>query len=105
MGGAHIRVWRGEPGRLTVVISDPGAGKYEEAFAWLRTEYPHDTVELFHHHPGDWIAMAFYAALTVAEDGSVTKTRISGDALAQRLVPSLCATEDPEDNSGGYGGP
>lgn len=81
-----------------------GACKYEEAFARLRTEYPHDTVELFHHHPGDWIDMAVYAALTVA-DGSVTQTRIFGDTLAQRLGPSLYATEDLEDKSSGYGGP
>jgi hypothetical protein len=108
LGGVHIRVWRREPGRLTAVISGPGAMTregYEEAFARLRTEYPHDTVDLFHHYPGDWIDMAFYAALTQAEDGSVTRTQIIGDTLAQRLGPSLYATEDPEDESVGWGGP
>ncbi|GGW69867.1 hypothetical protein [Streptomyces xantholiticus] len=105
MGSVHIRVRQWEPGRLTAVISGPGAWKYEEVFAWLRTEYPHDAVELFHHHPGDWMDMAFYAALTVADEGSVTRTRIFGDTLAQRLGPSLYAMEDPEDESGGYGGP
>jgi hypothetical protein len=105
MGSAHLRVWRWEPGRLTAVISGPGAWKCEEAFAQLRTEYPHDTVELFHHHPGDWIERAFYAALTVADDGSLARARVFGDTLAQRLGPSLYATEDPEDTSGGYGGP
>ncbi|MFF4779736.1 MULTISPECIES: hypothetical protein [Streptomyces] len=107
-GRVHIRVWRWGPGRLTAVISGPGAmtsGAYEEAFALLSSEYPHDTVEVFHHHPGDWIDMAFYAALTVVGDGSVTGTRIFGDALAQRLGPLLYATEDPEDTSAGYGGP
>lgn len=108
LGRVHIRVWQWEPGRLAAVISGPGArtrGAYEKAFARLRTEYPHATVELYHHHPGDWIEMGFYAALTVDVDGSVTRTRIFGDTLAQRLGPSLYATEDPEDLSGGYGGP
>ncbi|WP_055712301.1 hypothetical protein [Streptomyces torulosus] len=108
LNSVHIRVWRWDSGRLTAVISGPGArtkGGYEEAFALLRTDYPHDTVDLFHHHPGDWIDMAFYAALTQADDGSVTRTQIPGDTLAQRLGPSLYATEDPEDESAGWGGP
>jgi hypothetical protein len=35
----------------------------------------------------------------------VSVTRIFGNELARRLRPSLCATEDPEDETGGYGGP
>ncbi|MFF9623718.1 hypothetical protein [Streptomyces griseosporeus] len=108
VGGVHLRVWRGEAGRLTAVISGPGARTtrgVEEAFARLRAEYPHTTVELFHHHPGDWIDLAFYAELAMDADGGVTRTRIVGDVLAQRLGPSLYATEDPEDETAGYGGP
>ncbi|MGW1068929.1 hypothetical protein ACWD4F_30970 [Streptomyces aureus] len=108
LGRVHLRVWRCESCRLAAVISGPGAwtgGGHQEAFAQLRTEYPHDTVDLFHHHPGDWIGLPFYASLTEAGDGSVTQTHIPGDTLAQRLGPSLYATEDPEDESVGWGGP
>ncbi|GHF38681.1 hypothetical protein [Streptomyces griseosporeus] len=108
MGSVHLRVWQWEAGRLTAVISGPGAMRaegVEEAFARLRAEYPQATVELFHHHPGDWIDMAFYAELAREADGSVTRTQVFGNELARRLGPSLYATEDPEDETGGYGGP
>ncbi|MEU0333884.1 hypothetical protein [Streptomyces sp. NPDC006193] len=103
--GTHLRVWRRGPGRVAAVISGPGAWAYEEAVARLRDEYPHDAVELYHHHPGDWTTAAFYARLTVADDGAVTRTRLFGDELARRLGPSLYATEDVEDETAGYGGP
>ncbi|MEU0005962.1 hypothetical protein ABZ079_17240 [Streptomyces sp. NPDC006314] len=105
VNGAHLRVWRHQPGRLTAVISGLGAWTDADAVARLRAEYPGDTVEVFHHHPGDWITMAFYAALRAADDGSVARSRLFGDELAARLGPSLYVTEDPEDESGGYGGP
>lgn len=49
--------------------------------------------------------LAFYAALTPGDDGRPATTRTSGETLAARPGPTLYATEDPEDDSPGYGGP
>lgn len=70
----------------------------------LRAEYPDDTVDFFLHRPTDWGSLGYYAELTSGDDGTVTRTVIAGDSLAARLGPALYETEDPDDESTGWGG-
>lgn len=51
------------------------------------------------------VGVAFAAQLTPTADGPVTRTDIAGDMLASRLGPTFYATEDPDDESTGWGGP
>lgn len=104
-GYAHVRVWRPAPDQVTVVISGGGGGgTLEQLLPLLCDEYPNDTVEFFFHVPSDWAALGYYAALTVGSDGTVVQTRMAGDTLAARLGPTFYATEDPEDETTGWGG-
>jgi hypothetical protein len=45
-----------------------------------------------------------HAQLTSGDDGTVTRTSIAGDTLAERPGPTLYATEYPDDHSTGWGG-
>ncbi|WP_405652843.1 hypothetical protein [Streptomyces sp. NBC_00019] len=104
-GYAHVRVWRPAPDQVTVMLSGLGGGcTLEKLLPLLRDEYPDDTVEFFFHVPSDWAALGYYAALTVGSDGTVVQTRMAGDTLAARLGPTLYATEDPDDETTGWGG-
>lgn len=105
-GHAHVRVWRSAPDLVIAVISGAGAEyRLDELIPKLCAEYPHDGVELFFHRPMDWMDLGYYAALTMGDDGTVIQTRLFGDTLAARLGPTFYATEDPDDESVGYGGP
>ncbi|MFJ8112096.1 hypothetical protein [Streptomyces sp. NPDC096132] len=105
-GHAHVRVWRTEPDQVTVVISGPGAEfDLETVIPLLRAEYPDDTVDFFFHRPMDWTDVGYYAELTSSDDGTVTRTHITGGSLAARLGPALYATEDPDDESVGGDSP
>lgn len=105
-GRAHVRVWRTEPDRVAVVISGSSAEfDLETVVPLLRAEYADDTVDFFFHRPMDWTDVGYYAELTPGDDGTVTRTHIAGDSLAARLGPALYATEDPDDESTGWGGP
>jgi hypothetical protein len=107
-GYAHVRVWRTAPDRVTVVLSGPGAeDDLETVLPLLRAEYPHDKVDFSVHRPTDWGTLGCYAQLTQAPDGTgpVTRTVIPGDTLAALLGPTFYATEDPDDETPGWGGP
>ncbi|SES04590.1 hypothetical protein SAMN04487983_10299 [Streptomyces sp. yr375] len=104
-GPAHVRVWRTWPDQVIVVLSGRGAEYYpERVLPLLRAEYPDDTVEFFLHRPTDWGTLGYYAELTPHADGTVSRTVIAGDILAARLGPALYETEDPDDESTGWGG-
>ncbi|MEU0208454.1 hypothetical protein ABZ235_10000 [Streptomyces canus] len=104
-GYAHVRAWRSAPDQVTVMLSGLGGGcTLEKLLPSLRDEYPDEAVEFFFHMPSDWAALGYYAALTVGSDGTVVETRMAGDTLAARLGPTLYATEDPDDESWGWGG-
>ncbi|WP_143677590.1 hypothetical protein [Streptomyces scabiei] len=104
-GCAHVRAWRSAPDQVTVMISGLSGGcTLRKLLPLLRDEYPGDVVQFFFHVPSDWTALGYYAALTVGDDGTVVQTRMAGDTLAARLGPTLYATEDPDDETSGYGG-
>ncbi|WP_329219842.1 hypothetical protein OG352_24650 [Streptomyces sp. NBC_01485] len=104
-GHAHVRVWRTAPDQVTVVLSGRGPEYHPETvLPPLRAEYPDDTVDFFLHRPTDWGSLGYYAELTSGDDGTVTRTVIAGDSLAARLGPALYETEDPDDESTGWGG-
>ena len=104
-GYAHVRAWQSAPDQVTVVISGLGGGcTLKKLLPLLRDEYPDDTVDFFFHVPSDWTALGYYAALALGADGTVVQTYIAGDTLAARLGPTLYATEDPDDETSGYGG-
>ncbi|MFJ4785439.1 hypothetical protein [Streptomyces sp. NPDC088794] len=107
-GSAHVRVWRTAPDHVTVVLSGPDAEyDLETVLPLLRAEYPHDKADFTFHRPTDWGTLGYYAQLTQTPDGTgpVTRTTIPDDTLATHLGPTFYATEDPDDETTGWGGP
>ncbi|MGW3288006.1 hypothetical protein ACWDR3_25575 [Streptomyces sp. NPDC001002] len=107
-GYAHVRVWRTDRDHVTIVLSGRSAEyDLETVLPLLRTEYPDDKADFYFHRPTDWGTIGYYAHLTQPTDGTgpITRTDIAGNTLAARLGPTFYATEDPDDESTGWGGP
>ncbi|MFJ6085910.1 hypothetical protein ACIQI8_31435 [Streptomyces sp. NPDC092369] len=105
-GNAHVRVWRTQPDQVIVVLSGRSAEyDLETVIPLLRAKYPDDKADFYFHRPTDWASLGCYAQLTQTADGTVTRTDIAGNTLAARLGPTFYATEDPDDDSTGWGGP